>query len=85
MMVNMDETQKKSGSALSDLVMEHEESYGCQERLLGVQSMPEGYALMINADRTHFYWLRHDGTESVIHWDKWAVYKWAKHDAQTAA
>ena len=45
---------------------------------LGIQKMPQGYALMLNADQTHFYWLRHDGIESQICWDKWAVYRGAK-------
>lgn len=48
---------------------------------LGIQSMPDGYALMLNADATHFYGLRHDGLESAIHWNKWAIYAWAKRDS----
>ncbi|MCP4101997.1 MAG: hypothetical protein GY750_11290 [Lentisphaerae bacterium] len=66
-------------------VRDHEETCGSQERLLGIQEMPKGYALMINPDRTHFYWLRHDGVESAIHWDKWAVYRWAISDSRNAA
>lgn len=50
---------------------------------LGIQQMPEGYALMLNGDRTHFYWLRDDGVESAIGWDKWAVYRWAKLDKRS--
>ena len=48
---------------------------------LGIQKMPEGYELMLNCDETHFYWLRFDGVESCIHWDKWAVYRGAKADS----
>ena len=48
---------------------------------LGIQKMPEGYALMLNSDRSHFYWLRCDGAESVIHWNEWAIYRGAKTDA----
>ena len=45
---------------------------------LGIKKMPEGYALMINDDRTHHYWLRlSDELESVIHWDKWSVWRGA--------
>lgn len=46
---------------------------------LGFKKMPEGYALMLNPERTHFYWLSYEGEESCIHWNKWAVYKWAKY------
>ena len=52
----------------------------CMDDILGIQKMPDGYALMLNADETHFYWLRYDGVESAIHWDKWAVYRAAKAD-----
>jgi len=51
---------------------------------LGIQSMPDGYALMLNSDQSHYYWLRWDGVESVIHWDKWACFRWAKVDAENA-
>lgn len=47
---------------------------------LGIQTMPEGYKLILNNDRTHYYWLRDDGVESVIDWDKWRVYRGAKAD-----
>jgi hypothetical protein len=55
---------------------------GCVDKShsLGIRKMPEGYALMLNADYSHYYWLRHDGGESVIHWNKWEVYRWAKYD-----
>ena len=45
---------------------------------LGIQQMPEGYRLMLNRDRTHYYWLRNDGAEGPICWDKWWVYRGAK-------
>ncbi|QAY17991.1 hypothetical protein [Pseudoalteromonas phage C7] len=48
---------------------------------LGFASMPEGYALMLNADRSHYYWIRYDGVESVISWDKWSVYRGAVSDS----
>ena len=47
--------------------------------------MPEGYALMLNPDRTHHYWLRFNGNESAIHWDKWAVYRGAIKNKTKAA
>lgn len=47
---------------------------------LGIKRMPVGYALMLNADYSHYYWLRYDGKESAISWDRWAVYRWAKQD-----
>jgi len=48
--------------------------------MLGIQKMPDGYALMLVSDCTHFYYLRDDGVESSIHWDMWTVYRWAKQD-----
>ena len=59
-------------------------SAGCEEmsHCLGIQSMPDGYSLMLNADASHFFWMeRATGRESCIHWDKWAVYRGAKADA----
>jgi predicted DNA-binding WGR domain protein len=50
---------------------------------LGIRQMPTGYALMINNDMTHFYWLKTDGTESCISWDKWAVYRGAVKHSKT--
>ena len=50
------------------------------ERSLGIQQMPEGYKLCLNRDRTHYYWLRQDGVESCIDWNKWSVYFGAKRD-----
>jgi hypothetical protein len=52
---------------------------------LGFVKMPPGYALMLNGDESHFYWLRHDGLESVIHWNRWAVYRGAQSDAAKQA
>jgi len=74
-------------SELNVLLSPHVKSHvsgGCVDKSnsLGIRRMPDGYALMLNADYSHYYWLRHDGEESVIHWDKWAVYKWAKNDSQ---
>lgn len=50
-------------------------SIGCRrcDKMLGIQKMPDGYALMLNGDETHFFWLRHDGTEGHIDWNKWRV------------
>lgn len=55
---------------------------GCRDvsSSLGIQKMPFGYALMLDADEMYHYFLRHDGKSSAIHWDKWAVYRWAKQD-----
>ena len=44
---------------------------------LGFCEMPPGF----NLERRDGYWVwAHEATdrESVIHWNKWAVYKWAK-------
>jgi hypothetical protein len=55
---------------------------GCThaDRMLGFQKMPDGYSLMLDADQMYFFWLRHDGAESVIHWNKWAVRRGAIAD-----
>lgn len=55
---------------------------GCRvmDSTLGFQSMPRGYALMLNSDETHYFWLCDDGRESCIHWDKWAVRRGAISD-----
>jgi hypothetical protein len=52
------------------------------ERSLGIVKMPPGYKLMIDSDEVYYYWLRDDGAESCIHWNKWAVYRGAVADAQ---
>lgn len=59
-------------------------SMGCThaDRMLGIQKMPAGYALMLDADDMHFFWLRKDGAESSVHWSKWAVRRGAVADAK---
>ena len=70
----------------TDLHVHIEDHVNCgatnMNHALGARSMPEGYALMLNADQSHYYWLRHDGTESCISWDRWAAYRGAKADHQ---
>ena len=63
---------------LAEHIADHER-LGCTNKSdsLGIQKMPPGYALMLDADNMYFYWLRHDGKESDISWDKWAIYHWA--------
>jgi hypothetical protein len=61
---------------LNDHINDHEK-LGCMQAFFGIQSMPEGYALMIDADGIYYYWLRHDGVTSEIHWNRWAVRKGA--------
>ncbi|MET4210476.1 hypothetical protein [Bradyrhizobium sp. LA2.1] len=46
--------------------------------MLGIQQMPFGYALLIDADETYFNWLRYDGQEGAQTWNKWAAYRGAK-------
>ena len=67
---------------------EDHESLGCtcMDHALGIQRMPAGYHLMLDGDGMYFYWLREaDGAESVIHWDKWAVWRGARADAEQRA
>lgn len=71
--------------SLEKLIADHV-SCGCRhaDRMLGIQKMPPGYALMLDADELYFYWLREDGATSDIHWNKWAVRKGAvAHTALT--
>lgn len=58
---------------LDSTVKEHTDA-GCTRCHLGIQKMPEGYALMLDADQMYYYWLAADGTEGLICWDKWWVY-----------
>jgi len=58
------------------------EGLGARQGSLGIRSMPYGYALMLNADESHYYWLRHDGATSEVHWDKWRVYHGATMNAE---
>ncbi len=57
---------------------------GCtvHDHALGIQKMPEGYHLMLDADRMYFFWMEEaTGRESAIHWNKWAVYRGARTEA----
>lgn len=65
-------------------VSEHEAlgSTRC-DKSLGIRSMPEGYALMLNRDESHFYWLKFDGSEGVEAWDKWYVYHSATMNSES--
>lgn len=58
---------------------------GCKDvsKSLGIRKMPEGYALMLDADEMFFFWFhRETGRESAIHWSKWVIYNRAKADAE---
>ena len=60
----------------------------CLGSVLGFVKMPEGYELRnteIGQDG-HWYWFHPESDlESAIHWDYWAVYRWAKeHKTQQA-
>lgn len=72
---------------LADHVAAHEtEGVGAErvDRTLGIHAMPPGYALMRlrDDDSCPFYWLRDDGAASDLTWDRWAVWRWAMHDAK---
>lgn len=56
---------------------------GCIDysKRLGFVSIPDGYALLLNSDHSHFFYIKDNvEDESCIHWDKWAVYRWIKTD-----
>lgn len=64
--------------ALDALVAEHEAVGAEHVPSPGIRLfMPHGYALMRNADHTHYYYIAEDGRESSIHWNKWTVWSWA--------
>jgi hypothetical protein len=67
---------------LEKQVADHE-SFGARraDKSLGFQKMPDGFALMLDADEMYFYWLRADGQYSAEHWNKWAVRKGALCEA----
>jgi hypothetical protein len=73
-------------SSLKTLVDEYE-ARGCERRdsALGIQNMPQGYALMLDADRIYYFWLRHDGAEGPVCWDKWWVRRGAFANADHLA
>lgn len=59
-------------------------SQGCEvmDHSLGIQQMPTGYHLLLDADGMYFFWMeRATGRESAICLDKWVVYRDAKSDA----
>ncbi len=62
-------------------VKEHE-ALGAQRTKLGFVKMPPGYALMLDHDEMYYYWLRHDGVQSDIHWDCWWIYHSAKLNSE---
>lgn len=51
----------------------------CRSKSLGIQQMPYGYALMQNEDG-YWYWLRFNGVNSVISWNKWDAWRGANAD-----
>lgn len=56
---------------------------GCKvcDKSLGIQEMPVGYSLVLNADKSHFFWFDiSTGRESSLHWSMWAVYRGARND-----
>lgn len=60
---------------------------GCIDysKRLGNVKLPEGYALLLNSDHSHFFYIKADNYESCIHWSKWTVYRWIKEDNSTEA
>ena len=78
-------TKPESNDLLSSVVAEYEKM-GCRRIEIGLCNvkMPQGYALMLNADGTHYFWLRQDGVESTIHWNRFVIHRWAKAEALKA-
>ena len=76
------ETARSRESALNDLLADYGDCYNASDRL-GICKMPPGYALLLNSDESHYFWLRFDGGESAIHWDRWVAYRGARDDSRT--
>ena len=51
--------------------------YNRVDRMLGFGKMPDGYALVLNRDGTHYYWINAHGQEGPITWDKWQARRMA--------
>lgn len=67
--------------------LKHNLDLGCADysARLGFAKMPAGYALLLNPDETHFFWLcLSDGRESSIDWNRWRVRRKAIADAKAA-
>jgi hypothetical protein len=54
---------------------------GCSLARLGNAKVPDGYAILLNGDESHYFWLRSDGAEGPIHWNKWKALAMAKANA----
>lgn len=69
---------------LNSQVLEHE-ALGAtrRDKSLGIRKMPEGYALMLNRDESHYYWLKFDGSEGSEAWDKWYAYHSANMNSES--
>lgn len=60
---------------LESHITEHEAMGATRsDKSLGFRKMPEGYALMLNRDESHYYWLKFNGDEGPEAWDKWYAY-----------
>ena len=72
---------EETAMILEALVLEYVRG-GCthEDKALGIHKMPQGYALMRDADGLYYFWLCEDGRESAIHWNKWAVRRGAYYD-----
>lgn len=66
---------------IEEVIADHENT-GSYVVSLGRAKIPLGYAVLANADGDHCYWVCEDGRESCIHWDRWAVLRGAKADAE---
>lgn len=47
---------------------------------LGFATVPQNYRLLLNADLSHFFYIKTGDFESIEHWNKWVVYRWIIDD-----
>ena len=69
---------------IEEIIKEHIELFGsinCSKSL-GIVQLPENTAIMLNSDRSHYYGLASDDSESSQSWNKWDIYYWYKKKAK---
>jgi hypothetical protein len=65
----------QTGEAMTEMIKKYME-LGCTLARFGIRTrIPEGYAILLNADESHYFWIDYKGNESAIHWNKWAIWR----------
>jgi len=67
---------------IDDAVKDYE-SLGCSVAATGKAKIPDDYAIMLNADESHFFWLHKSDATGPVDWNKWRVLRSAKAHAKS--